>query len=286
MRTQLSDRDMIKARQRAWATRKGLTFDADSYCTCVDDNIFQGLSPGARTDFESGDGAELGKSGGRGKIQALHSSSALACNWFDYWRGRDLQPLSRAFGVPFRFSTLALEQKKFPTGLGGIGPNLDVLLTCGDGTPFAIESKFTEPYTKSKGKTYLKPEYFHDGRSLWTEAGLPGCQAVAEALRGQQDDFHNVLDVAQLLKHMLALALSGHHWSLCCLWFEVPGSLADQHRQELTVFTAAAHIGTDAAHFSALTYQELFARMVPFVGQDDSEYIAYLRERYVTDAVV
>jgi hypothetical protein len=284
MKTQASDRDNIKARQRAWATHKGLTLDPDGYCTCVDDNIFQGLSPGARKDFERGDGTELGKGGGRGKIQALHSSSALACNWFDYWRGRDLQPLSRALGVPVCFSTLALEQK-FPTGLGGIGPNLDVLLWA-DETPFAIESKFTEPYTKSKAKTYLKPKYFHDGRSLWTEKGLPGCQAVAEALRRGQHDF-NVLDVAQLLKHMLALAFRfGHQWSLSCLWFEVPGSLADQHRQELTVFTATAHIGTDAAHFSALTYQELFARMVPFVGQDDSEYIAYLQERYMSDALV
>jgi hypothetical protein len=87
-----------------------------------------------------------------------------------------------------------------------------------------------------------------------------------------------VLDVAQLLKHMLALAHRfGDQWSLCCLWFEVPGSVADRHRQELTDF--AAQIGTDAAHFSALTYQELFARMVPFVRQDDSEYVAYLRDR-------
>lgn len=45
--------------------------------------------------------------------------------------------------------------------------------------------------------------------------------------------------------------------------FEVPGSLADQHRQELTVFTTNADIGADATYFSALTYQELFARMVP-----------------------
>ena len=41
-----------------------------------------------------------------------------------------------------------------------------------------------------------------------------------------------------------------------------------------------ADIGADATYFSALTYQELFARMVPF-GKDDSEYITYLRERYV-----
>ena len=117
MKTQPSEREIIKIRQRAWAARNGLGFDADGYCACADDNIFRGLSPGARKDFESGDGSELGKKGKRGKIQALHSSSALACNWFDYWRGRDLQTLSRAFGVPIGFSTLAIE-RKFPTGLG------------------------------------------------------------------------------------------------------------------------------------------------------------------------
>jgi hypothetical protein len=67
--------------------------------------------------------------------------------------------------VSTQFSSLTLEQK-FPTGLGGIGPNLDVLL-CADQITFAIESKFTEPYTKSKLKTFLKPKYFHGGRDLW-----------------------------------------------------------------------------------------------------------------------
>src|SRR5713226_2403539 len=100
MKTRPSDRNMIKAHQRAWAAKKGLTFAVDGYCACVDDNIFQGLSLGARRDFERGDGTELGKGSRRGKIQALHSSSALACNWFDYWRGRDLGPLSRVFGLP------------------------------------------------------------------------------------------------------------------------------------------------------------------------------------------
>lgn len=280
MKIQPGERDIIKARQRAWAIRKALTFDADGYCACVDDNLFRGLSPVARREFESGDGAELGKDGGRGKLQALHSSSALACNWFDYWRTRDLQPLSRAFGVPAGFSTLALEQK-VPTGLGRIPPNLDVFLMGGDGTVFAIESKFTEPYTKSTGKTYLKPAYFPDGRSLWAEAGLPGCQTVAEALRTERHEFE-LLDVAQLLKHTLALARRfGDRWSLCCLWFEVPGSVASLHRQELTDFAAQI-----AAHFSALTYQELFVRMSALVGQEDSEYMAYLRDRYVVGSAV
>lgn len=198
----MSDLEIIKARQRAWASRSRRTIDADGYCRCVDDNLHLGLSSAARRDFESGNGTELGLVGGWGKIQALHSSSALACNWFDHWRGKNLEPLSQAFAAGMRFSTLELEQK-FPTGLGGIGPNLDVLLR-GDSSTLAIESKFTEPYAKSNNKTFLKPKYFHPG-SLWTDVGLPGCQTIAEMLRTGQHNF-KVLDVAQLLKHMLALA--------------------------------------------------------------------------------
>lgn len=267
----------LKANQRAWAIRHGRPNDKDGYCTCHDDNIFQGLSSAARKDFESGDGTELGGPGRRGKIQALHSSSALACNWFDYWRGRDTTPLARAFGRTDSFCELALE-RKFSTGLGGIGPNLDVTLKCDDGMLFAIESKFSEPYTRSNNKTRLKPKYVHAGLSLWTDAGLPGCQTVAEDLRMGRHRYR-VLDVAQLLKHMLALALSRDRWSLCCLWFEIPGTVADQHRKELTQFSS--QISEDASHFSTMTYQELFDRMSHFVGAEHDEYMAYLRDRYV-----
>ena len=154
--------DAVKSGQRAWAIRSGRAIDKDGYCGCVDDNIFQGLSVGARRDFESGDGTELGKPGERGKIQALHSSSALACNWFDYWRERDSTQLARAFGYTDAFCGVALE-RKFSTGVGGIGPNLDVALKTADGTLFAIESKFGEPYRRSKTKTYLKPNTFATG---------------------------------------------------------------------------------------------------------------------------
>jgi hypothetical protein len=151
-----------------------------------------------------------------------------------------------------------------------------------DGTLFAIESKFGEPYARSKTKTYLKPKYFGNGLSLWTEAGLPACQGVADDLRSGRHGYR-VLDVAQLLKHMLALAVSGHQWALCCLWFEVPGAVADQHRKELQDFTS--QLGPEAAHFSALTYQELFDRMTRFVGDEHAEYMAYLRDRYLRRVV-
>ena len=91
--------DLIKKRQQAWAHRRQHTLDKDGYCGCADDNIYQD-SEAARNDLTRGGGGELGAEGKRGKFQATHSSSALACNWFDYWRERDLGVLSAAFEVP------------------------------------------------------------------------------------------------------------------------------------------------------------------------------------------
>jgi hypothetical protein len=269
--------DIIKKRQEAWAKRQLHTLDKDGYCGSVNDNIYQGLSEAARNDFTLGGGAELGAQGERGKIQATHSSSALACNWFDYWRERDLSVLSSAFDVPSPFVTLQLEAQ-LRSGLRGAAASLDVLLTTADGRLFGIESTFTEPYTPAALKPTLKPQYFAQNRSRWSEAGLPGCQAVAEQLRTGQHTF-SILDVAQLLKHMLALGRTGNRWTLCCLWYEVPGPAADAHRADLRTF--ATQIGSDAAHFAAMTYQELFSRMDRLVGAEHEGYMAYLRDRYI-----
>ena len=271
--------DIIKKRQQAWAERRRQTLDADGYCGCDNANIFQGLSDAARRDFALAASGEPGSEGERARIQAAHSSSALACNWFDYWRDRDFGVLSTAFGVPKPFVTLRL-QARVPTGMRGADVNLDVLLTTADGSLLGIESTFTEPYTQDAAKSVLKPQYFAHNRCRWTDHGLSGCQAVAERLRTGDHGF-TVLDVAQLLTHMLALARTGNRWTLCCLWYEVPGRMADAHRADLQTF--AAQVGSDAAHFTALTYQELFARMEPIVGAEHAAYMAYLRDRYIAD---
>ena len=276
----LNPLELIKARQREWVKRSGRSLDKDGYCDCVDANLYPSLSVAAGRDFHKGGGGELGKEGKVGKIQATHSSSALACNWFDYWRDRDLALLSAALCVPNPFVTLRLEAH-VPTGMRGADANLDVLLTTADGSLFGIESKFTEPYTHSTTKSVLKPQYFAQGRSRWSEVGLAGCQVVAERLRIGQHDFR-VLDVAQLLKHMLALGRTGNRWTLCCLWYDVPSPVAEAHRTDLQTFST--QIGGDAAHFNAQTYQELFVRIESVVGAEHAEYMAYLRDRYLSEA--
>lgn len=114
-----------------------------------------------------------------------------------------------------------------------------------------FESKFTEPFTKSKAKCFLKPKYFPGDHAPWADAGLPGCQMLAEGLRDGAVKFE-LLDAAQLLKHMLGLALSGHPWTLTCFWYSPGGSLSDLHARELAAF--GERIGSDSSRFAALTY--------------------------------
>jgi len=259
-----------------------IRIDQDGYCFRRDDNLFRPLSDCAQKEFAAGDGAELEKQGTRGKIQALHSSSALACNFFDYWRGRDLEMLARAFGLSGRLCGLAFE-KKYPTGLKGKAPNLDVALYQADGGVFAIESKFTEPFSRSKTKNFLKPKYFPEDRPLWEKVGLSGCQTLAERLKDRCIHFE-FLDAAQLLKHMLGLAPNKQSWILCYLWYDPNGDMAKSHAEEIGEFVKA--IGPDSAHFRAFTYQALFRRLSEWVGQDHSHYLSYLRERYFSDVAV
>jgi hypothetical protein len=117
------ERSEVRRWQLAWAGTAGLALDHDGYCISLRDNLLQPLSDGARDDFTKGDGAELGRDGKRGKLQALHSSSALACNFFDYWRGRESESLEKALSLDSAIQKVAFE-RKFPTGVGPRQPNL------------------------------------------------------------------------------------------------------------------------------------------------------------------
>ena len=103
----------IREEQRRWALNRKLVVGSGGYCRQINDNLFQPLSASARSEFESGDGMEFGRPWKRSKLQALHSSAALACNVFDYWRGHGLTVLQTALGVGGPFSELAFE-RKFP----------------------------------------------------------------------------------------------------------------------------------------------------------------------------
>ena len=94
-------RDILKAYQLRWALKRGYSPDAKGYVDNVDLNLFQPMVPDTIVDFSRGDGGELqaGTRGRRPKMHALHSSSVLACNMFDYWRTNRVSIIGEALGI-------------------------------------------------------------------------------------------------------------------------------------------------------------------------------------------
>ena len=70
----------IRNAQQAWARSRGIPFYSRGYVREVEANLWQPLSPRALQGFERGAGSELSR-----HMRVLHSSSALAANFFDYW---------------------------------------------------------------------------------------------------------------------------------------------------------------------------------------------------------
>lgn len=264
----------IRQQQLRWAEASGLAIGSAGYTRTLDDNLFVTLSPEAQAEFAAGDGCELGDHGARGKMQALHSSSALACNVFDYWRERDRTPLAASLQCCAEIVSIQFE-RKFPTGLRGNAPNLDVVLGLAGGSVLAIESKFTEPYGAHAAPGF-KPKYFN-GPGLWAEHGLPKCQAVAELIQSG-DLGYRWLHAEQLLKHVLGLAHSGERWQLMYLWYQPDGPEGLEHQAEVDDF--AARVAGDDDIFRSLTYQQVFGALRRHCGTNDSNYVAYLESRY------
>ena len=157
---------------------------------------------------------------------------------------------------------------------GGIDPHLDIELYEAGALPIAIESKFCEPYYA--GTKTLKKAYIAEDVADNICGGLSKCRELAERLTDENP--FRYLDAAQLLKHVVGLRneYGESNFVLMYLWYEVPGEEAERHREEMKDFW---ELVTPEVDFRALTYQELFKRVVDKAENDD-EYIAYMRERY------
>jgi len=270
--------DSLLERQRHWATGAGIAVDDRGYVKSYEDNLRQPLSAEAKAAFVAGSGTELEDGATRpAKMRALHSSSALAVNVFDYWSDRDSLRLTQGLEVAPATGSLRFE-KKFPTGLKGIPPNLDVVLTLQSGLTLAIESKFTEWLTpKLTTNAPFKAKYFESGRNLWAGVGLPECQRLAHDVQEKAESFVH-LNVPQLLKHALGLATNERkRFSLCYLYYDWPCPESEIHHLEVNRF--ASRVGSELL-FRAITYQDLFRRLTHGCGPGDNSYVDYLRSRY------
>lgn len=272
----LATHKLIQNQQQGWARQRGIGIDDDGYTPSLNDNFFSPLSPETKKEFKSGKGDELGENGIRGKMQALHSSSALVVNVFEYWRSRNVDDIARACGAPSGMTEMQFE-KTNPTPLGGIPPHLDVEFHGAEGMkPVAIESKFTELYHR-KTRRIIKERYLNY-KGLWSQ--LPGCERLVRRIHDEEmgETSFSYLDAPQLLKHILGLAtkFGPRGFELVYLWYELPSSEVETHRQEIKDFKE--QVGDDV-YFRDMTYQELFNFIKKSLDADKS-YISYLAERY------
>lgn len=265
--------DEIIGSQVAWADRHGVPHNSSNMCETVADNLFIPLGIDAAAEFGDGAGSELGTSDAPGSMASLRSSSALAVNVFDPWRGRDVAQLSSLF-VADRLANHIRFEVQYPTGLRGIPPHLDVVIDKPGGIPLAIESKFTEVYSPARND--FRHSYF-DKPGLWD--GFDQVHEMASAIADGSVQFE-YLGAAQLIKHALGLknAYGPMGFRLLYLYYERCSEIADAHEAETDRF---AKIAQQDMEFAAMTYQELFERLKT-VKEPLPGYMEYLGERYFT----
>jgi hypothetical protein len=268
--------DCIVDRQLEWARQENLRL-AGHYTTRVEDNAFGGeLHPETRKEYERGKGHEL--EGRRAHMKALHSSSALVVNVFDYWRRQDrIQDIAKCCGTAGIVTGMEFEKTHPIKGVARTPPHLDIEF--GGPIPLAIESKFTESYRRRtrRGNENTHLHVYLGHREIWND--LPRLRALAETIvqrSGARTNFE-YLDVPQLIKHALGLKCSySNGFCLLYLWYKVDSEEAAQHEQELADFCNRIN---GELEFRAMTYQELFDR-VKRIPNVDPVYLKYLEQRY------
>lgn len=281
----------ILEKQSEWAKNKGIELIGSkvtrgrlSYTPKINENIFQPLLPDIQKSFSAGDGNELGSVGMPGKIQAVHSSSALGVNVFQYWLSISQIPVIAAACGFCRSDSNVSEnikfEEKFPINdKFGFHPNIDVVIHNKAGSKnqcFAIECKFSEAYGAHK-HSGLKQQYLNCS-GIWDD--IPQLHAFAKNICPQDKDFH-FFHPAQLIKHILGLKRKYGHdgFRLLYLWYDVLGEEGKVHQDEITEFTAVAK--KDGIKFHALSYQKLIISLANKQRANHSDYIRYLTERYL-----
>jgi len=288
----LSAYEYIISMQIQWAKNQGLVLIGSegkrgrpAYTTDLEQNLFSPLTKDTRSGFSYGNGNEIVSSSEKpGKMQAVHSSSALAVNVFQYWEEIDqVSVITSACGLSQQGDDISgkiVFEEKYPiTGINRIPPNIDVVIHTTEKSKykrFAIESKFSEPY-RAGGQKGLKSAYL-DLVELWED--IPEIQKFACEI-SPDNTINKYLDTAQLIKHILGLNsfCNKPEFKLLYLWYDVLGKEGADHRVEIDAFSSIAK--ADNIHFLSLSYQELIIKLANQCRLEHPEYIQYLTERYL-----
>jgi hypothetical protein len=220
------------------------------------------------------------------------SSAALVANSFGAWaKSCDHLEVTGHSGFHGRLRF----ERKFPTGLGGTPPHLDVLGLADDGI-VAVESKCLEGICSPK-PPHFQPSYStgisdHRASSCWGEL-------IAADMSG-----YSRLDAGQLVRHALGLMTGGAR-QLASKYLDVPDIGEDSPitlvyvylepsnashpawaalRAELATF-AAAVADDPYVRFEHASYSELWAQWAKLADPPAwlAVHLGELEKRYVVD---
>ena len=284
--------EYILTKQIQWALNQNIELIGSkgnhgrkAYTSKLRANLFEPLSSDVRKSFEGGDGNEIKESpDGPAKMQAVHSSSALSVNIFQFWQTiRKVSLIAAACGLCRKGNTtsqkLVFEDKypihqkfKYP-------PNIDVVIHNSDKATvkrFAIECKFSEAYGGRKhsglSKRYKNLDY------IWND--IPATYDFAKTICPNDTKFR-YFHPAQLVKHILGLKrkFAKEGFRLLYLWYDVLGEEGSVHRKEIEAFSEV--VKSDGVKFHSLSYQELIVKLSNEYRSEHEKYIRYISDRYL-----
>ena len=281
--------EYILSKQIQWAYRNNITLIGSkgnrgrkAYTQKLDDNPFKPLMPEVKSDFEDADGGEL--TGNPCKMQAVHSSSALGVNIFQYWKRINQVPAIAAacrFCYTGNTSSQGINfEVKYPiSGKFSRSPNIDVVIKNSLESRFkvfAIECKFSEAYS-SRNHSGIKSKYI-DVDEIWDD--IPNLLKLAKEISPDDNRF-NYLHSAQLIKHILGLKnkFGKNKFRLLYLWYDTIGPESAKHHKEIEDFIKITK--TDGIYFHAMSYQELIIKLAKEYRDKHRDYIDYISERYL-----
>ena len=267
------------------ATRPDAALNHNGYVLDPQHNLLDDIAlDDFRHAFESGAGQELGsvRDGHyvAGKFCAAYSSSALAANHFAPFAKRALPVLGSG-----RFLHLVGFEAPFPTGLRGIPPHLDALISS-ETRRFAVESKCLEylraksTSARKKSADRLKDKYLNG----ITDDRRTGPWFAELEKQATEPSRYRHLDAAQLIKHALGLlnAPAEQPTTLLYLYWEPRDAHLSPvfagHREEIAAF--ANRVAGGELRFEAMSYPELWDQWRANGDPYLAAHVTALRRRY------
>lgn len=258
-------------------------FDNIGYVGHPTDNLINSIDNWIeiKNELELGQGNELKPDkNGVIKFNAIHSSAALCVNNFSFFK-KHINSIE-FFGHSKFYDSIF--EKKISTGIST--PNLDFYLESND-VIIGIESKFTEFFSKKlpNHKDNLS-KYVNRKKLEYLESEF---QNLIVQYRNSTHPLH--LDVAQLLKHSMALLNYNKSRKnyinldstlkpvLVYIFWEPKNaneySIFETHRKEIEVFSNEIK---DFIDFKSISYPEFWDSLIS--NEEYASYLYQIKERY------